>query len=90
MKKVEEFSLQLQMFTAMCEGVRRDLEQWEASEELPTEEKMKEEWKYFQEVLKTAEKEGIDKDMIVQEHAKACTALFIKLVPERIWAATES
>ena len=90
MKENKEFLSQVKSFTAMCAGVRRDLEKWKNSGELPSEEKMKEEWEYFRKAVELARKKGIDSSVLVQGHVKACESLFADVVPEQIWRSITS
>lgn len=70
----------LDCFIASSESVEEDLKQWE--EGIPSDEEVRDEWLYFQELLQLAKDFGIDKDTRVSEHARTCMTAFIKLVPE--------
>lgn len=78
MEKTEET---INLFVASAKGVERDLEEWK-KEGLPSDKEVQDEWEYFLDLLQIAKEDGVDTNPIVSEHAKICTAAFLKLVPE--------
>lgn len=76
----------IELFVVSVVAIERDLTNWER-EGLPSDKTVQNRWEYFVSLVQLAQKEKIDKDLIVTAHARNCMDLFLKLAPKQARAA---